>query len=88
MGASYGRGFLIVISEVVKAGVVGLLIGALASWWIGKASAHFFYNGARHHGLLEIMTVLALMLLIIIIASIIPALRIVRIEINRALASE
>jgi ABC-type lipoprotein release transport system permease subunit len=88
MGATYSRVFWIVISDVVKAGLVGLLLGALASWWAGKASAHFFYTGARYHGLLELMTAIVLMLLIIVIASLVPALRILRIEINRALAAE
>ena len=88
MGATYVKVFWIVISDVVKAGLMGLLLGVLVSWWIGEASAHFFYNGIRHHGLLELITVIALMLLIIVIASLIPALRILRIEINRALAAE
>ena len=88
MGATIGRVFWLVTSDVVKAGIVGLLLGSLASWWVVKASAHFFYNGAQHHGLLELIFIAVLMLLIIVIASLIPALRILRIEISRALAAE
>ena len=88
LGATYGRVLLIVVSDVVKAGVAGLLLGALASWWIGKITVHFFYNGAKYHGLPELVFMTTLMLLIIMSASIIPALRILRIEISRALASE
>jgi len=88
IGATYGKVFWIIISDVVKAGVAGLLFGALASWWIGKSTVHFFYNGAQYQGLLELAFTAALMLLIIIIASLIPALRILRIEISRALAAE
>jgi hypothetical protein len=88
LGAPTGRVFWFVTSDVVKAGITGLLFGVLVSWWIGKASAHFFYNGVQYHGLLELMTVAILMLLIIIVASLIPALRILRIEISRALVFE
>ena len=88
MGAMIGRVFWLVTSDVVKAGIVGLLLGSLASWWVVKASAHFFYNGAQHHGLLELIFIAVVMLLIIVIASLIPALRILRIEISRALAAE
>jgi predicted permease len=87
MGASTCRVFWLITSDVVKAGSVGLLIGALMSWWVGKASAHFFYNGAQYFGLLEIIVVSVLLLLIVIIASLLPALRILHIEINRALVS-
>jgi len=88
MGATCGRVFWIVTSDVVKAGIIGLLFGGLASWWVGKASIHFFYNGLRYQGLIGSMLMAVLMLLIIITASLIPALRILRIEINRALAAE
>jgi len=87
MGATTNRVFWLVISDVVKAGAVGLFFGALASWWIGKASAHFFYNGSQYHGLLEFVATTALMLLIIVTASLIPALRILSIEINRVLVA-
>ena len=88
MGATYGKVFWIVISDVVKAGVVGLLLGALSSWWIGRFTVHYFYNGVQYNGLLELVFAATLMLLIIIIASLIPALRILRIEISQALAAE
>ena len=88
MGATYGRVFWIVASDVVKAGIVGLLFGGLASWWVGKASVHFFYNGARYQGLTGSVLMAVMMLLIIIAAALIPALRILRIEISRALAAE
>ena len=88
MGATYGRVFWIVMKDVVKAGDAGLLLGALASWWIGKASAHFFYNGAQYQGLAELILMAVLMLLIIMAASLMPALHILRIEISRALAAE
>jgi len=88
MGATYGRVFWIVISDVVKAGVVGLLFGALASWWVGKAATHFFYNGLQYQGVLELIFMAVLMLLIIIIASLLPALRILHIKISQALAAE
>jgi len=88
MGATYKRVFWIVISDVVKAGILGLLLGSLASWWIGKSAAHFFYNGVQYQGALELMVTAFLMLLIIVAASLIPALRILRIEISRALASK
>ena len=88
MGATYGRVFWIVTSDVVKAGIIGLLFGGLASWWVGKSSMHFFYNGVQYQGLPGLMLMAVLMLLIIITASLIPALRILRIEISRALAAE
>ena len=88
MGATTGRVFWIVISDVVKAGIIGLLLGTLASWWIGKASVHFFYNGLQYQGLSELIFIANLMFLIIITAAAIPALRILRIEINQALAAE
>ena len=88
MGATYGRVFLIVINDVVKAGIIGLLFGGLASWWVGKASVHFFYNGLQYQGLPGLMLMAVLMLLIIITSSLIPALCILRIEISRALAAE
>jgi len=88
MGATCGRVFWIVASDVVKAGIVGLLFGGLASWWVGKASVHFFYNGARYQGLTGAVLMAVLLLLIIVAASLIPALRILRIEISRALAAE
>ena len=88
IGATYIRVFWVVIRDVVKAGVAGLIFGTLASWWVGKITVHFFYNGARYHGLAELMLMAVLMLLIIITASLVPAFRILRIEISRALASE
>jgi len=88
VGATYARVFWIIISDVVKAGIIGFILGALASWWIVKSAAHFFYNGLRYQGLPELIFMAVLMLLIIISAALIPALRILRIEISRALATE
>ena len=88
MGASYWRVFRIIVSDVVKAGLLGLLFGALSSLWIGKTYAHFFHNGTQYHGLPELIAVTAIMLFIIVFASLIPALRIIRIEIYRALSAE
>jgi len=88
IGAPISRVFWFVTSDVVKAEIAGLLIGALASVWTIKAAAHFFYNGLKYQGLSEMAFMATLMLLIIIVASLIPALRILRIEPARALASE
>jgi len=88
LGAPCSRAFWFVINDVVKSGVVGLLFGALTSWWTGKAVAHFFYNGLQYQDPLGLMFMVFVMLLIIIVASLIPAFRILRIEPSRAFVAE
>jgi predicted permease len=88
LGAPTGRVFWIVMRDMVVAGIIGLLLGTLASWWAEKATAHFFYHGAQHQGLSGLMLMMALMLSIVVIAAVVPALRLLRIEPSRALVAE
>jgi len=77
-----------VIRDMVKAGIIGILIGGLASWWVSRIAAHLIYNGDRYQNMTGLALTSAAMVLIIALASLLPALRALRIEPNRALHSE
>ncbi|MDR0842463.1 MAG: ABC transporter permease [Acidobacteriota bacterium] len=78
----------VVMKDMVLAGVGGVLIGGLVSWWVGKAVAHFIYNGDKHQNPLGLALTAAALLVVITLAAWIPATRALRIEPNTALHAE
>ena len=77
-----------IVSDMVKAGIVGIIAGGVASWWISKIVASFIYQGERYQNFSGLMIVAFAMILIIAITSLIPALRALRIAPSRALQME
>ena len=77
-----------VVSDMVKAGIAGILAGGLASWWTGRTAAHLIHNGNSYHNLTGLALTSAAMILVIALASLLPALRALRIELNQALKLE
>ena len=69
-----------VVKDMVIAGFSGALIGGLASWWAGKAVAHYVYNGEKYQNLTGLAIAAAIMLAIIAVAALLPALRALRVE--------
>jgi hypothetical protein len=88
VGAPRYRVCWFVMKDMVIAGVTGALIGGIASWWAGKAVASFVYNGEKYQNLTGLAIAAAIMLAIIAAASLLPALRALRIEPARALNME
>jgi len=73
---------------MVIAGVLGALIGGIASWWAGKAVAHYIYNGEKYQNLTGLAIATAIMLVIIAASALLPALRALRVEPGRILNAE
>jgi len=88
LGAPSFRVCWFVMKDMVIAGIIGALAGVLASWWVGRAFAHFVYNGEKYQNLTGLAIATVIMLAIIAAASLLPALRALRIEPNRALNME
>jgi len=85
IGAPSYRVCWFVVKDMVIAGVIGALIGMAASWWAGKAVAHYIYNGEKYQNLTGLAVAAAIMLAIIAAAALLPALRATRIEPGRIL---
>ena len=77
-----------VMKDMVMAGITGALIGGMASWVGGKAVAQYIYNGEKYQNLTGLAIAAAVMLLVIATASLLPALRTLRIDPSRALNME
>ena len=77
-----------VVKDMVIAGISGALAGGLASWWAGKAVAHYVYNGEKYQNLTGLAIAAAVMLAIIAASALLPALRALRIEPGRILNKE
>jgi ABC-type antimicrobial peptide transport system permease subunit len=88
VGASSRQVCWFVTRDMVKSGIAGILIGGFASWWTGKAVAHFIYHGDRYQNLTGLVLTSAAMILVIVITALLPALRALRIEPSRALTLE
>ena len=88
VGAPPTRVCWFVMKDMIIAGVIGALIGGIASWWAGKAVAHYIYNGEKYQNLTGLAIATVIMLAIIAAASLLPALRAIRIEPGRILNSE
>jgi predicted permease len=88
IGAPSFRVCWFVMKDMVIAGISGALIGGIASWWAGKAVAHYIYNGEKYQNLTGLAVAAAVMLVIIAAAALLPALRVLRIEPGRALNME
>ena len=56
------------------------LAGGIASWRAGKAVAHYVYNGEKYQNLKGLAIATVIMLVIIAAASLMPALRALRVE--------
>jgi hypothetical protein len=88
VGAPSFRVCWFVMKDMVIAGVTGALIGGIASWWAGKAVAHYVYNGEKYQNLTGLAVAAVIMLAIIAAASLLPALRALHVEPGRILNSE
>ena len=77
-----------VTRDMVMAGIAGIVIGGLASWWAGKTVAHLIYHGDRYQNLPGLTWTALAMIVVIVCASLIPALRALRIEPGLALKLE
>jgi ABC-type antimicrobial peptide transport system permease subunit len=88
VGAPSYRVCWFVMKDMVIAGVAGALIGGIASWWAGKAVAHYVYNGEKYQNLTGLAIAAVIMLAIIAAASLLPALRALRVEPGRILNSD
>jgi len=88
IGARPGHVCWFVMSDMVKAGVAGVLSGSLVSWWVWRIAAHLVYNGDQYRNPVGLMLTAAAMLAIIAFASLVPALLALRIAPGRALTME
>jgi hypothetical protein len=88
VGAPSIRVCWFVMKDMVIAGVTGALIGGIASWWAGKAVAHYIYNGEKYQNLTGLAIATAIMLVIIAASALLPALRALRVEPGRILNAE
>jgi predicted permease len=88
VGAPPYRVCWFVMKDMVIAGVSGALVGGIASWWVGKTVAHFIYDSGKYQNLTGLAIATVIMLVIIAAASLLPALRALRIEPARALNME
>ena len=80
IGAPPSRVCWFVVKDMVIAGVSGALAGGIASWWAGKAVAHYVYNGEKYQNLTGLAIAAAIMLAIIATSALLPALRALRVE--------
>ena len=80
IGAPPTRVCWFVVKDMVIAGISGALAGGLASWWAGKAVAHYIYNGEKYQNLTGLAVATVVMLVIIAVAALLPALRALRVE--------
>jgi len=80
IGAPPFRVCWFVMKDMVIAGTIGALAGGIASWWAGKAVAHYVYNGEKYQNLTGLAIAAAIMLVIIAAAALLPALRALRVE--------
>ena len=88
IGAPSYRVCWFVMKDMIIAGAVGAFIGGIASWWAGKAVAHYVYNGEKYQNLTGLAIATVVMLAIIAVAALLPALRALRVEPARALNME
>ncbi|MDR0311763.1 MAG: ABC transporter permease [Acidobacteriota bacterium] len=88
IGAPSIRVCWFVVKDMAIAGAAGALIGGMASWWAGKAVAHYIYNGEKYQNLTGLAIAVGIMLVIIAAAALLPALRALRIEPGRILNME
>lgn len=88
VGATSGHVCWSVMRDMVVAGMGGILIGGLASWWAGRTAAHFTYHGDRYLSPLGLVLMAVVMIAVIAVVSLMPALRALRIEPIRALSAE
>jgi hypothetical protein len=88
VGAPSYRVCWFVMKDMVIAGVAGALAGGIASWWAGKAVAHYVYPGAKYQNLTGLAIAAVIMLAIIAAAALLPALHALRVEPGRILNSE
>jgi ABC-type antimicrobial peptide transport system permease subunit len=88
IGAPSYRVCWFVVKDMVIAGIIGALIGGIASWWAGKAVAHYIYNGEKYQNLTGLAIATLIMLVIIAVSALLPALRATRIEPGRILNME
>ena len=77
-----------VVSDMVKAGIAGILAGGLASFWAGRTVALLIYNGDKYYNLTGLVLTSVAMIFVIALASLLPALRALRIEPSQALKLE
>ena len=77
-----------VMGDMVKSGIIGILAGGFASWWVCKTAAGFIYNADRYLNMTGIVLASIAMLLVIALASLLPALRALRIEPFQSLKME
>ena len=78
----------VVMGDMLRAGVGGILAGGIVVWWVGKTVAHFIYNGETYHTPAGIVLAGVALLAIICIAAFLPAVRALRIDPNTALRVE
>ena len=88
LGAPPIRVCWFVMKDMAIAGIAGAFIGGIASWWAGKAVAHYVYNGEKYQNLTGLAIATVIMLAIIAVAALLPALRALRIEPGRAMNME
>jgi hypothetical protein len=77
-----------VTGDMVKSGIIGIMAGGLASWWACKTAASFIYNAGRYWNVTGFVLTSIVMLLVIALASLLPALRALRIDPFQALKLE
>ena len=80
LGAPPVRVCWFVMKDMLIAGVSGALAGGIASWCVGKAVAHYVYNGEKYQNLTGLAIATVIMLAIIAAAALLPALRTLRVE--------
>jgi len=88
IGAPSYRVCWFVVKDMVIAGVIGALTGMTASWWAGKAVAHYIYNGEKYQNLTGLAIATVIMLAIITVSTLLPAWRAARVEPGRILNME
>ena len=77
-----------VMGDLVKSGIIGILAGGLASWWVCKTAANFIYGVDRYWNVTGFVITSIAMLLVIALACLLPALRALRIDPFQALKLE